>query len=219
MLGISIRSNLRELQRSFDAVARRQVPFATASALTSLAKRVKAAEQTGMRRVLDRPTPFTINSVGVRAARKTDPTATVFIKDVAATYLEPFEFGGTHKLSARGLANPKAAGVNQYGNLPRTMIARLKSRGDVFIGAVKTKSGETINGVWQRPSVPVAMRGRRLARGSNDTGRLKLLIRFTDPEPVTQRLNYRERAKRLIAAQFDREFSAAMAKALANARP
>lgn len=218
MFDVSVRTSFKEVERSLSSLARQQLPFAKAMAVTGLARRVQEAEQSAFGQVFDRPAPFTVKSVGVRAARKNDPTAVVFVKDIAAAYLEPFEFGGAHKTNGRALLNPKGAQTNQYGNLPRNLVARLKSRADIFIGAIKTKSGEVVNGVWQRPAAAPAMAGRRTPRGANHTGQLKLLVRFTDPEPVTQHLDYRARAKRVIAAQFNAEFSSAMTKALASAR-
>lgn len=219
---ISIHSNLQQIERSLTGLAMRQIPFARSMALTSLAKVVQGEETKAFNRVFDRPTPFTTKAVGVKAARKTDLTAVVYVKDTAAAYLAPFEFGGAHKArGARSTFNPKGAPVNQYGNLPKNVVARLKARSDVFVGEVKTKKGEVISGVWQRPYMRGGsgkVRGNsKLGRGYNTTGQLKLLIRFTDPQPVTQHLGYRDRAKRAVNANFDVEFSRAMTKALASA--
>ncbi|TCG02838.1 hypothetical protein BZM27_52900, partial [Paraburkholderia steynii] len=78
----------------------------------------------------------------------------VFVKDIAAAYLEPFEFGGNHKLLGAGRTwlNPKDKTLlNQYGNFCKTALKRLQARPDIFIGSIKTSSGETIGGVWRRP--------------------------------------------------------------------
>src|SRR5260364_230365 len=44
-----------------------------------------------------------------RAARKTQPEAVVYIRDIAASYLNPYEVGGEHKLIGTGKTwlNPK----------------------------------------------------------------------------------------------------------------
>lgn len=221
MLDISILSNVRQVQRSLTSLERKQLPFATAVALTSIGKKVEAGERKGFTRQLDRPTPFTMKSIGVKAAKKNNLVATVFMRDKAASYLEPFEFGGVHKMNARAMFNPKASGTNQYGNLPRNLIARLKGRPDIFIGPVKTRGGETVNGVWQRPHGRAGQAPRNPSSavlGRNTSGKLKLLVRFTNPQRVTQQLHYRERAKRIVAGRFDPEMRAALAKALASAR-
>lgn len=206
MLDISVRANVKAISRDLDNFAYRQLPFATAQALTGLAKRIRDDEQRGMLKVFDKPTPFTLGAVGARGATKANPVAVVYIRDIAAQYLAPFEFGGKHFLGGkRGLLVPKDIPVNQYGNLPRSTLARLKGRRDVFIGAVKLKTGETVHGVWQRPP-----------RGTK--ARLKLLIRFSDPQTVHQRLDWFGRAQATVQRWFNAEFAAAFRKALATAR-
>lgn len=228
MLNVSVSTSAKDVQRSLDALARKQLPFATAKALTAVAKRVQADEQKAMKGVLDRPTPFTVNAVAVKGARKSDLQAVVYVRDIAAKYLEPFEFGGDHKLIGKGITwlNPKnGLPLNQYGNLTKSMLARLKGRSDVFVGKVKTKNGEVISGVWQRPYIRANQKVRGVSRRNglvnhttNTTGRLKLLMRFGDEMPVKQHLNYRVRAKQTINAIFDAELSKAMTEALATAK-
>ena len=224
MINISVRFDVKALQRSLDNFARKQVPFATAQALNATAKKVQLAERENMTKVLDRPTPFTLNSVAVRRADKRGLTATIYVKDIAAAYLEPFEKGGTHKLvgSGRTWLNPKdKALLNKYGNFSAGKLASLKSRPDTFIGAVKTTRGETINGLWQRPFIrkDQKVRGKsKVARGANTTGKLKLLMRFGDAIPVKQRLNYRETAAKTIAEHFNAELTKSLAAAMRSAK-
>ncbi len=226
MLELSIKADVKRIERELSRLAYRQAPFAAALALTELARLVQQEEVKAMTEVLDRPTPFTLRSVGMRGARKDDLEARVFVKDIAAAYLEPFEFGGVHSLGAkRALLVPKQIGVNQYGNLPRGTLARLKGRSNIFIGSVTFKqSGQTVSGVWQRP-----VNGGRRGGGSGTKGNtqnqiggsrtgLKLLIRFEDPQPVHQRLEYRERAKRVVAANFNRVFGQALRRAIATGK-
>jgi hypothetical protein len=220
-IDISVRSNLRAVQRSLTAFSQQQMPFAAAKALTALANRVDDVETKQLSRVFDRPTPFTLNAIGVRAARKSNLHAVVYVKDKAAGYLAPYEFGGVQKVNGRAMLTPKGSPTNQYGNLPRNLIARLKGRADIFIGPVKTKSGEVINGVWQRPFIRANqnIRGKsKVGKGANTGGALKLLVRFTDPKAVTKHLGYRARAKLCIDTNFNAEFSTAMAQAMASAR-
>jgi hypothetical protein len=222
-VSINVRVDLKAITRSLDVLARQQVPFAAATALTALARRVQEAEKAGLKEKLNRPTPFTINSVGVRSARKDNLTALVFVRDIAASYLEPFEFGGRHKLNSQALLNPKDIKVNQYGNLPRTQLQRLKGRADIFIGAIVTARGVKISGVWQRLALTRSggKRRKRAGRGSTysqEQGPLKLLIRFGDALEVHQTIGYRARAAKIVHDAFAAEFGAAMAKALATAR-
>ena len=231
MFDISVQSNVNEISKKLGALAYKQVPFATATALTAIARLVQAGETRGLKETFKKASPFTMKSVRVIPARKSNLTATVFVMDKAAQYLDPYESGGVHRLSGKALLNPKDIPLNQYGQLSKGVLAKLKARPDVFIGPVKTKKG-VINGVWQRPylrgadatkGLSVAMRkklrGQGLQRrGANTTGHLKLLIRFGNALPVNQRLGYRDRATRIVNANFNREFGAAMARAIASAK-
>jgi hypothetical protein len=207
MFDISVRSNVKAIERTLSDLAYKQMPFATALALTGLAKIVQAGEQDAMTTVFDRPTPFTVNSVGVRAARKDNLQALVYVKDIAAAYLEPYETGGTNKLNSRALLKPVNAPLNQYGNLSKSKLAQLKAKGNTFIGKVKGKGGEVINGVWQRTP---AAKGKPAG--------MKLLIRFSDAHPIKQHLDYRARAEQLVRSNLNREMGKALARAIASAR-
>ncbi|NHR07658.1 hypothetical protein HA052_20940 [Chromobacterium haemolyticum] len=222
---ISVLTNARELQRKLGAVARKQLPFATAQALTAVAGLVQDGETKLLVERLKNPSPFTRKSVGMRGARKSNLEAMVFIKDRAARYLEPFEDGGVHRLAGRALLNPKDIKLNAYGQLSRGALAKLKARPDIFIGPVKTKKG-VVNGVWQRPTdtrrvTLLNSKGKRLSRlnkAAEQRGHLKLLIRFGDALPVKTHLGYRERAQQIVARNFNPEFDKALANALATAR-
>ncbi|WP_175777508.1 hypothetical protein [Burkholderia anthina] len=230
VLTIRVTSNARDVYRGLNDLVKKQLPFAIAQGINRTARRVADAEVENLTDTLADPSPFTRRSVGVKRARKNDPTAVVFMKDVAASYLEPYEVGGVHKLNSRALLNPKNIRLNQYGQLPRGTLAMLKGRPDIFIGAVKTASGETINGVWQRPTNTARVtllnaRGKRLgklnkidASQNNGRGRLKLLIRFGDALPVKKRLNWGARARQIVDRWIDRDMQDALAAAMKTAR-
>lgn len=203
---ISVRSNIKQISKNLSALAYKQVDFAAARALTLLAKEVQAAEKANLKRTFKHPKPFTVNSIGMRGASKRTLESKVFVRPVAAKYLQPYETGGAHVLPGQALLNPKDIRLNQYGQLSRGTLKRLKGRNDVFIGSVKTKHGD-IDGVWQR---------RRATKGNSS--RLKLLIRFGNALPVNEQLHYGDRAKVLVARRFNAVFGTAMAKAIATAK-
>lgn len=218
MFTLRVHSDIKKVAKSLDALAKKQLPFATAQALTATAKNVQAAEVAAMKKMFKSPSAFTVRSVRVQGARKSKLEAMVFVMDAAAKYLIPYETGGSHKLASRALLNPKNIRLNQYGQLPKATIARLKARPDIFIGPVQTAHG-TVNGVWQRSTAKpvIGSNGKRL-RKANNTGRLKLLIRFGDALPVKQRWNYRDIARKVVAQTFRREMDKAVAAAIATAR-
>lgn len=216
LIGLSIRADLKPLHRALIDVQVRQVPFATAVALTNLAKGAQALEADDIAHTFDHPTPFTRNAIAIQPATKSKPIAVVFPKAIAAEYLEPYIDGGNRSLgSKKGMLVPIGARTNQYGNLSKGQLARLKAKPGVFIGAVTTKGGRTIKGVWQRPAAPKRPRG---AGQPPPAGHLKLLIEFADTTPVRKRLDFYGRIQRYVRANAAREFNAALSKALATAR-
>lgn len=200
---------------------KKQIPFATAQALTNVARQIAAAEKTAFQRKLENPTPFTVNSVGSVGARRDNLTAKVFVRDIAAGYLEPFEFGGVHKLNGNALLNPKDVKLNKYGNLGRNKLSQLKVKSNVFIGDI-----DGINGVWQRVKPKKGRKGKkRQKRSANGTRRVreknpmpKLLIRFGDALPVKPTLGYMDRAEKMAAALMPGALSKAINEALKTAK-
>lgn len=213
-------ADLRDLSRELQKI-KKQIPFATAQAMTSVVRQIAAAEKTAFRRKLENPTPFTVNSVGSVGARRDNLIAKVFVRDIAAAYLEPFEFGGVHKLNGQALLNPKDVKLNKYGNLSRNKLSQLKAKSNVFIGDI-----DGVNGVWQRAKVKKGKKGKkRQKRSANGTQRPraknpmpKLLIRFGDALPVKPTLGYMDRAEKMAAGLMPGALSKAIDEALRTAK-
>lgn len=233
MLQLTVRTNLKAFQERVSEAARKQIPFATALALTELARDVALAERKNEAAKLDRPRPFTQDAIKVLPARKGKFVAKVVMQDLAAKYLEPYEFGGRNVLNSKVLLKPVGSvkDLDQYGNLPRRLLAQLRARSDVFVGEVKTKRG-VVSGVWQkttdeggkvwvrRERKGGGIRKKRSAEGTNTSGQLKLLIKFAEAHPVDDknRLNWFDLAGATVTKNFNRRFGAALAKAIATAR-
>ena len=158
-------------------------------------------------------------------------TAKVFMMDAAARYLDPYEFGGVNVLNSQALLKPIGAveDLNQYGNLPRNLIARLKGRSDVFIGKVKTKAG-WVDGVWQRKTEEGGralvtkvgkdglVRVRKTAKGLNLNRNLKLLIKFENAHPVRQHLDWFGVAEKVVDDNAEQQFALALSRAMQTAK-
>lgn len=205
-LTIRVSADIKRVTRGLDAVARKQLPFATARAINDVAFDLMRAERANVAKVLDHPRPFTQRSVGVPSkATKSKPTAAVAVRPEVAKYLAPFETGGRHHIPGRGigLVVPKAVRLDQYGQL-RGRPRALGQRKNVFVGRVQTKDG-LVDGFWQR-------------MGGKKGGKLKLLARFEDALPVRKRLGFRTLAEREVRAKLPAALRQAIAKALATAR-
>lgn len=188
--------------------------------MTKVVRQIEAAQKTAFERNLDNPTPFTVKSVGSVGARKNSLRAKVFVRDTAAGYLEPFEFGGAHKLNGGALLNPKDIKLNKYGNLPRNKLSQLKAKPNVFIGDVGG-----VNAVWQRKKPKIKKGKKRAKRSPNGTRRdkikqpaPKLLIRFGDALPVKPTLGYMDRANTMVNALLPSALHQAIAEAISSAR-
>ncbi|HBS6115410.1 TPA: hypothetical protein MAL55_004467 [Klebsiella pneumoniae] len=211
-------STLKDLSRQLKQL-QKQIPFATAQAMTSVVRDIAAAQKVALGRKLESPTPFTVNSVGSAGARKNNLRAKVFVRDVAAEYLEPFEFGGEHKLNSQALLNPKNIKLNKYGNMPRNKLSQLKAKPNVFVGEVTG-----VDAVWQRrkPKKAKKKRARRSANGTRRPKRKqrapKLLVRFGDALPVSPVLGYMDRSRAMAAALMPGALSRAIADAIRTAK-
>ncbi|WP_210486929.1 hypothetical protein [Pantoea ananatis] len=213
-------TRLNELKSHLQSL-RKQIPFALSQALTSVARNIAAAEKTALIRRLESPTSFTVNAVGSIGARKSNLEAKVFVRDIAASYLAPFEFGGQHKLNSSALLNPKNIKLNKYGNLPRNKLNQLKAKDNVFIGDVGSR-----NGVFQRVQSKNGKRAKkRLKRSANGTRRPrnkspapKLLIQFGNALPVKPVLGYMDRAEKMAGALMPAALSDAVSQALRTAK-
>ena len=210
---------LKDLSQQLKQV-QKQIPFATAQAMTKVVRQIEVAQKTAFERHLESPTPFTVKSVGSVAARKNNLTAKVFVRDTAAGYLEPFELGGEHKLSGSSLLNPKNIKLNKYGNLPRNKLSQLKAKPNTFIGDVGG-----VNAVWQRRKAKTKKGKKRAKRSPNGTRRdrvkqraPKLLIRFGDALPVQPTLGYVDRANAMANALLPSALNQAISEALRTAK-
>ena len=117
----------------------RHLPFAMAKGLTKLGQLVKEEEIQEMKRVFDRPTPFTLNSLKLTPAKKDRLSATVWFKDpprlgMGQHYLEPQVYGGSRELKRlekllkmKHLMPGAGAKLDAYGNITRGQITQVLS--------------------------------------------------------------------------------------------
>lgn len=92
MLDYRVTGDVSKITQHLTALAQRQVPFATALALTKTAKFVQQKIKEEIPRVFDRPTRFTLNSTWVRPATKARLWAEVKIKDEVARAVPPIRW-------------------------------------------------------------------------------------------------------------------------------
>ncbi len=214
-------ANLRDLSNQLQSL-KKQIPFATARALTTVARQIQEAEKAQMKKVLQNPTPFTVNSVGSIAARKDNLVAKVFVRDIAAGYLDPFEFGGVHQMTGVAKLVPINIKLNKYGNIPsgkmRNRFAAMKANPKVFFGKVNG-----IGGAWQRHGYKKVKTRRTRSKNGTRQDRikqppLKFLGKFEGALAVHQHLDYFKTAQALAAQLMPGEMSKALDEAMRTAK-
>jgi hypothetical protein len=198
MIKINVSSDVAKLTRHLRDVEQRQIPFATATALTAVAKHAQASITAQLPSIFDRPTPFTMRAIGMTPARKSDLTATVLVKPLQARYLELEETGGFRtSVSGKSLPEPIAIQTNQFGNIARGKIAQLAGKPGYFIGTVKG-----VKGLYQRPK----------------RGAMKLLARFVTGWAIKPKFRFVERVDADVRQTLPAAMRVALAKALSTAR-
>lgn len=145
---IDIRADLRDVEKSLRNLRKDQIPFAIAYALTKTAQEAKKDIEADIKRVFDRPTPYTQKAVWLKAATKARLFAKVYLKDEsfkgvpADRYLIHQIRGGTRQLKGfekllqrsgvmpdNWYAVPTAAApLDAYGNVPGGVITRILSQ-------------------------------------------------------------------------------------------
>ncbi|MEQ5770016.1 hypothetical protein NFH98_20810 [Halomonas sp. H33-56] len=226
----------------------RQIPFATALALTRVAQRVKQGELAVMKRRFDRPTKFTMNSLYVKRAKKGDspPRATVHFRDFAPkgtpadTYLQP-QVRGVRRNKKRfekaliyaGAMKPDEWAIpgggarrDVYGNVAKGQITQVLSALRAFgeqgyqANATSSKSSRRKGNARRYFAGEVGGERGVWQRINSAFGEgVKPIFLFTRDEPSYRtRLPMTKIAENIAKANYDREFSRAIEEAIATAR-
>ena len=148
MFEINFMSEWSQLGYLLTDLERRQLPFATARALTQTAKAAQTEYRSQASQIFDRPTAFTVNALYVRPAKKDDLRASVEVKDEhtiskgtpAEKFLAPEILGGGRRIKrferriSRALGLPdtymvpgRGAQIDRFGNISRGQLVKIIS--------------------------------------------------------------------------------------------
>lgn len=204
----------------------KQVRFATAKALTRTAQAVQRAIPAALERDLDRPNQFTKQGTFIIPARRDKLEAVIGFKDRQARYMRLQIEGGSRTPTARGIKLPGNVTLDQYGNIPRGVIAKLiaSARTGKYGAAVKKRLGINARGKAPsdlslfygqpkgRPDLPVGIY-RRMPNGI-----IPVIVFSQKAAKYRPRFKFRELAERVVRDTFASEFDAALADAMRSAR-
>ena len=201
---IKVKTNAKEVGRFLSNVHRKQIPFATARALTSTAFDVR-------KELVDRVYPSAFNLKNkkfpsivsnVKKATKRDLTATVGnIRGRAIDYLSLHAEGGTKRPQGRHLAIPTqhtkrgARGAVPKARRPRQLLGNKKT----FVTSV---NGTRV----------IAQRKTKKAYP------IEVKYVFTPDAKIDKALAFFESAKKVVNRVFDTHFATSFARAIRTAR-
>lgn len=195
-----------------------------------------------MKAKIDRPTPYTMRGVGVKYAKKSDLTSSIWIRDEAfkgkapADYLHPLLSGKARNpkraerlLRSKGMLGPneflvpgKRTKLNQYGNIPRGVInkalsnlgAQLNRHQNTKRNTRKKKGQQRYNYFW------AGKKGRRIGGIYHEKNgyATPLLIAVQGSPDYRKRLDFHKTAARLTNKFIGIAISKAVRKAIKTAK-
>ena len=205
---LSVHSNTKQLTAHLNRIQRKQIPFATAKALTQTAFDVRRTLQNALPRRLDRPTKGIINSVQVDKATKYNVTARVGFaglgfgktawKESPAKIMRRHIKGGTRYPNKRAIAVPVKQRTNKYGNLPRNKISTLLANTTKYFSG--TPKGMSNAGIYERQKKKLKMLVAWEPKATYQGGRFP----FKGIVKLSVAKNYRKRFERSLQDALDK---------------
>lgn len=214
----------------------KQLPFATARALTRMAGLVSDFERLEMLKVFDRPTPFTLNSIYTLPATKAKLYSVVGIKDFtskgspAARYLYPEIFGGeraqkrsefsiTIKVHGQTIYMVPGPGLklDQYGNVTRGRMTTILSALGASLDPLQNRTrrgGKSLTEYF----IGSPGQGRPQGIWQRKGKKLLLLFIFTKRPVYRKRFDFFAVANKTVQAQWGRVFADSLKDALRTQR-
>lgn len=204
-----------------------QLPYATSRALNATGAAVKAAMPAALEQALDRPTPFTKNGTFITRSNKSDLRTVVGFKSIQSRYLQYQINGGVRAPAGKALRLPAAINLNEFGNIPRNLIAQLVAVANKERKLTKRKSRliKVSNKVELFYGDPKDVGGhkfppgiyKRIATG----GKHQLIPLIVFPQAnakYRKRFDFYGISRRIVRQEFPTQFSQAFRQAIESAR-
>jgi hypothetical protein len=149
-------SNEKELKSKLNIFQRKHLPKATSEALNIIAVNVVNAERAQLQKKLDRPKPFSIRAINYFKAKPNDLSALIYIKKIAAEYLQYPLTGDDEQTGKRKLV-PVVGDkklLDKYGNIKglrqkstQNKTGRFMTKNYLF---ESTTNGKRLLAVWKQ---------------------------------------------------------------------
>jgi len=228
-VSLNFQANTKQIEARMANLALKQIPFATAKALTLTAKELVNQNERDTAQIFNSPTNWTVKAFRFIPAKKNNPRTFILRKDRPATtnvprskqnYLEDLQTGGGRKPKAfEGALSAKAKGANKFRYATPTRSSRLNKAGNISRNAIDKILAETgVSGsklFIPRSDSGLALKGgdgvfQRMARG-----KVKKLLHLTNATPNYRKtFNFYGRMQKYGRSKFpkifQREFRAAI---------
>lgn len=199
MMEISVKDNIKEIERQLSRLQRKQIPFATSMALNNTAFQARKALMAQAPVKLNRPTKYTVNAFRVAKASKRKLVASVYVDDSRAHYLKYQIEGGTRIGKGMGTGVPtRNRKLNAYGNIPGRRSGLVKGKKQ-FISTIKG-----VPGVWER----YGRKGRKV----------RLMVGFEKQVTYRPLFPFYKIVGGVVRGRFKRNLERAIVRALGSAR-
>ncbi|MEP2782334.1 MAG: hypothetical protein ABJO67_03390 [Pseudoruegeria sp.] len=234
------KADLQKFERRMKSIVGRDVPEIQRLALNDMAFAALAENKVLMKRVFDKPTPFTLNSFYVEKATKEKLTAVLQRKDFQSGkhYLEVQQKGGRRKMGGfekllqrrtkyegiiQSVLPTKALRRNKYGNIsPGTlqrMLSGVRAQNDA---AQNTTAASRKRAGNRRAAYFIPRAGSNLSGGVYERRgkKIRKVLAFSDAVPsYSKRFPMEEHAEGVARDAAPESFNRAFARVMKRSGP
>jgi len=212
MIQIKVKVHTKQVKRFLRKVQKKQIPFATARAITQTLNIAKKDVLKQLDKDIRNPVPFTRRGFRVDGANKHTLTGRLFIMPKQNQYLQWSIFGGVRL--PRGVAltmrpakpGPGRIRLNRFGNIPKGQMAKAQLARGAF--------SATINGVAGIWKAPTKTKSGKVRKGS----KFQLLLAYERQAVYRPRYRFFERGQNSIRVNWPRVFEKSFRDAIRTAR-
>ncbi len=201
---VSVKHDIAKATKGLDKRLRKQVPFATAMALTRTAANAMATERDNIQREQQAPVGWTVRSLRFERASKANLQARVYVHPRAVEYLK-YTVRSRRTKRARNAVLMVPVGLQRLGGRGRVLNRRLAHRYRERLLAQRTHFEGGIrgtNGIWKR----------------HPDGRVELMVLYIDQAEYSGTWRFYSNVQRSVSNEFPGQFRLALAHAIRTAR-
>lgn len=233
---LDVNTDIKRLTKKLDRIQAKQLPFATALALTNTAKGLLSEQKREMKRSFTKPVAYTLKSIAYQSANKKDRPiqSRVFFREFsgkgtpAYKYLTP-NIAGTRRRQKRhekllsqkvgrkiytapASGAPRNAAGNITGGYYTKILSQVQAFGEVGFRANARRKGSQGFYIARKGGQPVGIRKR-------EGGESKKILNFTSAPPAyKRRYDLYGSSDKYVSDKLTKNFRKALRYALKTAR-